>query len=191
MRVERDSTQRLWRFPTDGSAPSLVLRDVKPVGYFAWLDSVTLALFVLGNPNTLQIADTRTGVARVVTSNIGRSLQRVPGGRRASFVQRDGATWILKTVDPTPRADGGWAWDTNSANAFRVAPFRFLDIRDPSIQTAAVSVFKNTRLAGDKTLQLRFELFNPFNTRYYGGPNTTITSTQFGKIMIGQFSPVE
>ena len=115
VRVERDSTQRLWRFPTDGSAPSLVLRDVKPVGYFAWLDSVTLALFVLGNPNTLQIADTRTGVARVVTSNIGRSLQRVPGGRRASFVQRDGATWILKTVDPTPRADGGWDVETIAA----------------------------------------------------------------------------
>src|SRR5213075_1723714 len=89
VRVERDSTQRLWQFPLDGGAPSLVLRDIKPVGYFAWLDSTTLALFVLGNPNTLQIADTRTGAARVVTPNIGRSLQRVPGGRLASFVQRD------------------------------------------------------------------------------------------------------
>ena len=37
-------------------------------------------------------------------------------------------------------------------------------------------------------LQLRFELFNPFNTRYYGGPNTTITSTQFGKITPNQFN---
>jgi len=110
VRVERDSTQRLWRFPLDGSAPSLVLRDIKPVGYFAWLDSTTLALFVLGNPNTLQLADTRTGAARVVTTNIGRSLQRVPGGRRASFVQRDSAAraWILKTLDPQPRQDGSW-----------------------------------------------------------------------------------
>ena len=96
--------------------------------------------------------------------------------------------WFDNSTQSNPRADGGWAWDTNSANAFRVAPFRFLDIRDPSIQTAAVSVFKNTRLAGDKTLQLRFELFNPFNTRYYGGPNTTITSTQFGKITPNQFN---
>ena len=112
VRVERDSTQRLWRFPNDSSAPSLVLRDIKPVGYFAWLDSTTLALFVLGTPNTLQIADTRTGTGRVVTTNIGRSLQRVPGGRRASFVHRVGEKWVLKTVSPEPRADGSWDIET-------------------------------------------------------------------------------
>jgi len=115
VRVERDSAQRLWRFPLDGSAPSVVLRDIKPVGYFAWLDSATLALFVLGTPNTLQIADTRTGAAKVVTTNIGRSLQRVPGGRRASFVHRVGTTWVLKTVDPTPRANGTWDIETVAA----------------------------------------------------------------------------
>jgi hypothetical protein len=112
VRVERDSTQRLWRFPNDSSAPSVVLRDIKPVGYFAWLDSTTLALFVLGNPNTLQIADTRTGTGRVVTTNIGRSLQRVPGGRRASFVHRVGDKWVLKTVNPEARADGSWDIET-------------------------------------------------------------------------------
>src|SRR4051812_20180126 len=117
VRVERDSTQRLWRFPLDGGAPRVVLPDVKPVGYFAWLDSTKLALFVLGNPNTLQIADIRSGKARVVTSNIGRSLQRVPGGRLASFVQRDvrdSAKWILKTVAPEPKNDGSWDIQTVS-----------------------------------------------------------------------------
>jgi hypothetical protein len=112
VRVERDSTQRLWSFPNDGSAPTPVLRDIRPVGYFAWLDTTTLALFVLGNPNTLQIADTRTGIGRVVTTNIGRSLQRVPGGRRASFVHRVGDRWVLKTVNPTPRADGTFDIET-------------------------------------------------------------------------------
>ncbi len=108
VRVERDSAQRLWRFPLNGTPPTPVLKDIKPVGYFAWLDSTTVALFVLGNPNTLRIADTHTDSARIVTTNIGRSLQRVPGGRRASFVQRSGDHWVLKTVDPTPRADGTW-----------------------------------------------------------------------------------
>ena len=112
VRVERDSTHRLWRFPKGGGEPSLVLRDIKPVGYFAWLDTTTLALFVLGNPNTLQIADTRTGVGRVVTTNIGRSLQRVPGGRRASYLHRVGTRWVLETVDPTPLPGGGFDIDT-------------------------------------------------------------------------------
>lgn len=87
IRVEGDSTQRLWRFTTEGTAPSLVLPDIKPVGYHAWLDADTLALFVLGDPATLQIADTRTGTAIVAATDIGRSLQRIPGGG-VSYVQR-------------------------------------------------------------------------------------------------------
>src|SRR5687767_12640485 len=112
VRVERDSTQRLWRFRKDRSPPSLVLRDIKPVGYYAWLDSTTLALFVLGNPNSLQIADTRSGAGRVVTTNIGRSLHRVPGSRRASYLHRVGEKWVLETVDPVPDAAGRFDIDT-------------------------------------------------------------------------------
>ncbi|HEX7939638.1 MAG TPA: hypothetical protein VF483_11685, partial [Gemmatimonadaceae bacterium] len=88
IRVELDSTQRMWRFPMGAGAPSVILPLIKPVGYFAYLDSTTLALFVLGNPriprdpSTLQIADIRTGKGTVVAANIGRSLQHVPGGRR-------------------------------------------------------------------------------------------------------------
>lgn len=115
VRVERDSTQRLWRFPRDGSEPSVLLGNIKPVGYFAWLDRTTLALFVLGSPNTLQLADTRTGIAQVVTTDIGRSLQRVPGGRRASYLHRVGPRWMLETVDPTPLATGGFHIDTIAA----------------------------------------------------------------------------
>lgn len=105
VRVERDSAQRLWRFPKDRSSPSVILPDIKPVGYFAWLDSTRIALFVLGNPNTLQIGDSRVGTAQVVTANIGRSLQRVPGGRRASYLHRAGNRWMLETVDPVQRAN--------------------------------------------------------------------------------------
>lgn len=112
VRVERDSTQRLWRFPRDGTAPRPVLEGIKPVGYYAWLDSTTLALFVLGSPNALQIADTRTGVGRVVTTNIGRSLQRVPESMRASFLHRVADRWVLKTVSPLARADGSFEVDS-------------------------------------------------------------------------------
>lgn len=115
IRVEMDSAQRLWQFPIAGGAPSVVLADIKPVGYFAYLDATTLALFVLGSPNTLQIADTRTGKGTVVTTSIGRSIQRVPGTRKASFTQRAGGKTMLLTVDATPRADGSFAIDTVAA----------------------------------------------------------------------------
>ena len=121
IRVERDSTQRLWQFTIDGKDPSLVLTDVKPVGYHAWADAHTLALFVLGKPATLQLADTRTGRAQTLASDIGRSLTRVPGRATIAFVQRDpksapggiAALWIreldprTKTITPLTRAVAG------------------------------------------------------------------------------------
>src|SRR6266571_163493 len=61
VRVEADGTQRLWKFPLTGGPPSLILENIKPVGYHLWIDGDTLALFVLGKPNTLQLVDLRSG----------------------------------------------------------------------------------------------------------------------------------
>jgi hypothetical protein len=87
VRVEADGTQRLWRFTMDGKEPALVLAGVKPVGYHAWATAEALALFVLGQPATLHLADTRSGTSEILASGIGRSLQRTPAGT-ISFVQR-------------------------------------------------------------------------------------------------------
>src|SRR5829696_7789950 len=89
VRVEKDSTQRLWKFPLAGGEPVLVLPGVKPVGYHTWIDDSTLVLFVLGRPATLQLADVHTGVARAIARDVGRSIQRVPGARAFTYVQRD------------------------------------------------------------------------------------------------------
>jgi hypothetical protein len=104
IRVERDSAQRLWRFPLDGGEPTVILERVRPVGYHAWADEHTLALFVLGSPNTLQLADTRTGAADTIASGIGRSLHRIPGSRRISFVRKVSPTeWWIESLDPATR----------------------------------------------------------------------------------------
>ena len=108
--------QRLWRFNAQGKAPQLILKDVNPVGYHAWIDSGRLVLFVLGaqgQPATLQIANVKTGQAEVITDNIGRSLHRIPalaeasarqpGAQLASFVQRDGDAYTIKQIDVASR----------------------------------------------------------------------------------------
>jgi dipeptidyl aminopeptidase/acylaminoacyl peptidase len=86
VRVEADGTQRLWKFTLDGKQPSLVLEDIKPVGYHAWMDDATLALFVLGQPPTLQVASNASGKAETILTGIGRSIQRMPDGG-ISFVR--------------------------------------------------------------------------------------------------------
>ncbi|HTI06754.1 MAG TPA: hypothetical protein VL549_15735 [Gemmatimonadales bacterium] len=102
IRVEADSTQRLWAFNLDGTGARLVLDSIKPVGYHAWADDHTLVLFVLGSPSTLQIADSRSpgAAGTVVARDVGRSLQRIPGRAAVSFVQRDSVNgaW-LEEVD--------------------------------------------------------------------------------------------
>jgi hypothetical protein len=103
IRVEADGTQRVWRFGELGAAPALVLAGVKPAGYHAWIDAGHLAVFVLGKPSTLQIADVASGRAEIVASDIGRALLRRPSGT-ISFVQREGSTVTVKEYDPATKA---------------------------------------------------------------------------------------
>ncbi|HEY7232520.1 MAG TPA: hypothetical protein VH539_00125 [Gemmatimonadaceae bacterium] len=100
IRVEADSTQRLWSFRIDGSDPRLVFDAIKPVGYHVWVDSTTVAMFLLGRPNALVLADTRTGHPDTLARDIGRSLLPLPNGAGFSFLQhaRD-SSWILTAVD--------------------------------------------------------------------------------------------
>ncbi len=106
IRVEADSTQRLWRFDHDGAGASVVLEDVAPVGYHAWVDDYTVVMFVLGSPATLQRGDVRTGRAEILASNIGRSIQRIPNSSDISFPQQheDGTSTIMRLP-----GDGGAA----------------------------------------------------------------------------------
>jgi len=99
IRVEADSTQRLWSFAMDGTDPRLVLTDIKPVGYHVWLDDRNLALFVLGTPNALVLADARGARRDTIGRDIGRSLVMLPGGHAFTYLQHQGTTWSLTRVD--------------------------------------------------------------------------------------------
>jgi Tol biopolymer transport system component len=126
VRTEPDKAQRLWRFDARGRDPQLVLTDIKPVGYHAWMNAETVALFVLGPPSTLQIANVATGTAEIAADNIGRSLHRIPGTRLVSFVHRDasGEFWVkqieiaskkteplVKAVESSAERDMAWMPD--------------------------------------------------------------------------------
>jgi len=103
VRVEPDGTQRLWRFPLDGGSPSLVIEDIKPVGYHLWIDDHTLALFILGasgKPNFLELYDLGTHKSEFVAENPGRILRRIPNQDKFSFVQKIAPDhWEIKAFD--------------------------------------------------------------------------------------------
>lgn len=97
VRVERDSTQRLWSFRLDGRDPQVVLESLAPIGYHAWLDQFRLAVYVLGTPSTLHVVRRDGSEDEVRARHVGRTIQRVPAQAWYSFVQLDSTRtpWIV------------------------------------------------------------------------------------------------
>jgi len=79
-----------------------------------------------------------------------------------------------------PRPDGTFAWTSLGTNEYRVAESRFHDVNEPTVPQWSFSLFKSTRVTNDVNMQLRVEMFNVFNVRLYGGPNTDPRSANFG-----------
>jgi dipeptidyl aminopeptidase/acylaminoacyl peptidase len=125
VRVEADSTQRLWLMDLNGAPLRPALDALKPVGYFAWLNADTVFAFVLGSPATLQRAEPATGRAAVVARDIGRTIYRIPRQDAVSFVQRDSTgDWIgrldprsdaVTRIAPLPRGTEFYAWTPEGA----------------------------------------------------------------------------
>ena len=100
VRVEADGKQRLWRVPLAGGAPELLLADAEPVGYHAWsTDGRQLALFILGEPPTLQLASRLGGERRELAQNIGRTLRRMPSGEIAFVHKLAAEEWWITAAD--------------------------------------------------------------------------------------------
>ncbi len=121
IRVERDSTQRLWRLPLAGGEGSVLFPTLKPVGYHAWADADRAVMFVLGNPNALALGNLATGAIDTIVVNVGRSLHRIPGSTRVSFVSKayESAAWVMsldvdtRDVKPLTKLPAGtedYAW---------------------------------------------------------------------------------
>lgn len=107
IRVEADSTQRLWRFADDGGGAAVLFPDVAPVGYHAWADDSTAVLYVLGEPATLRVARLGSTGATTVATDVGRGIQRIPGTGQVSYVQRlEGGGTEIRRLDPASGSSG-------------------------------------------------------------------------------------
>ncbi len=124
IRVELDGVQRLWRLdPAKGKADDLLIATTRPIGYFAFPEPQVVASFVLGNPATLQLIDLATEESKLIATNVGRSIHKIPGRAAASFLHKlSPEEWMIKEVDargvirdivraPKGREDYAWLGD--------------------------------------------------------------------------------
>lgn len=122
-------SQQLWRYSADGRPLSPVVPQ-RRVGYYTWMDSTWVALFIVGDdqrgvPHRLEVQSTDTAAVFPVANHIGRCIRRHPSGQ-LSYVDKTDSTQnrlmmaggpgmppdTLVTM-PKGTEDYCWLWDTS------------------------------------------------------------------------------
>ncbi|MEP1035034.1 hypothetical protein [Ekhidna sp.] len=121
IRLDTTGLQLLYAYTFRGLDEVLV-PELK-IGYHAWINSDEIVAFVLGEPATMQIINTRSGKTRIVGKNIGRSLHKIPGSSSFSYVDKSAEQWLIKSMNPntgksvtlTPVIEGSedYCWTPN------------------------------------------------------------------------------
>lgn len=94
----QDTVLRVWEFPSnrvDNGRP--VFKYLNGTGYYSWLNSRQLALFLTGVPSQLVLGDVTTDKTVPLAENPGRCFERLPNGNLI-YVQKGtapGAPWLL------------------------------------------------------------------------------------------------
>lgn len=99
VRVEKDENQRLWSFDLKKKSPKVFLPKIDSVGYFTFLSKEQIAMFILGEPQTLRLADIKNQSEKVIDKNIGRALYCYPLNGQLYYVDKSNeGRWNLKTL---------------------------------------------------------------------------------------------
>lgn len=100
--IQRENgVQDLGKYPVDGGEATVII-DNLTVGYHAWADQESLALFILGKegtPNSLHYVQLTAKTDTVLAENIGRSLHKIPTGNAISYVHKlSEGNWEIKKL---------------------------------------------------------------------------------------------
>lgn len=100
VRVEEDSTQRLWQFDLIKEKWEVLVKKVEKVGYHCWLTRSSLVVFVLqeDGAHTLELVEDGKH-AGIIAENIGRCIQPIPNENAVSFMQGTENGWILQRYE--------------------------------------------------------------------------------------------
>lgn len=97
----RDTVLRLWQFPIDRLTNGKpVFKYLNGIGYYLWLSSYEVAVFMVDQPNYLGIADTRSDQVRPLATNVGRCFRRMRNGHIAYVQKSPNGEWLLMRRNP-------------------------------------------------------------------------------------------
>ena len=100
VRVNMDSTQKMYEIPLNNHGDTKMIKGTDSAGYYCWINDSMLAQFLIRDVNVLQARNIKTGVSRVIASDIGRCLKLSADGRQLYFVLKNNATeWTLMKMN--------------------------------------------------------------------------------------------
>jgi len=103
IQVEPDQRQRLWSINVDTGEMELLLPDVEPIGYHAWFSERDVAMFILGESFTLNLASLNKDGSLEVADNIGRTIRTHANSGEIVFVDKNSEPWKIAAYDPASK----------------------------------------------------------------------------------------
>jgi hypothetical protein len=98
VRVDADSGQRLYNMKLPMLKPELI-ENSDSVGYFAWMNDSTVAMFILGKPFTLELLNTKTSKRKIADKNPGRCLKMAHDNSALYYVSKSDSTeWHIMSM---------------------------------------------------------------------------------------------
>lgn len=99
------SDGHLWRYSPTGEPLGAATGDVSRIGYYAFGDSTTMAIFVNDSVQSFVLADARTGRTEKIGERLGGSPPKaIPGEPAVSFLRMAAdSTWWITRLDLTTR----------------------------------------------------------------------------------------
>lgn len=99
--VGQDTFLRLWQFPVDRLTNGKpVFKYLNGIGYYDWLNSYEVVVFMVDTPNYLGIADTRSDQVRPLATNVGRCFKRLRNGHIVYVQKSNNGVWLLMRKNP-------------------------------------------------------------------------------------------
>lgn len=121
----RDTLLQLWQFPIDrlGNGKP-VFKYLTKIGYYYWINSYQVAVYLVDNPATLAIANTVDDKLTPVATNPGRCFRALPNGNLAYVQKSNFENWkIMEKNMYQPNAPAAKIVDTvPGAEDFAVLP---------------------------------------------------------------------
>ena len=102
--LEKNGDQYLWKYPLQGAVPQK-LSTVNPIGYHCWINPDLVGVFVVGEPNSLEMVNLGTDKADRITQSPGTTLVMIPGQEGLmSYVDLSSEnSWSIKSYDPVTK----------------------------------------------------------------------------------------